>query len=360
MKLFYCKQCGQLLYFENTGCLNCGHGVGYLWETNQMVNLVPDDQQDIWRLTNNPAQRYRYCANAQYDACNWLIPAEHEATFCRACQLNRTIPNLNQPDNLDYWRKMERAKHRLIYTLIQFRLSFQSKSENEANGLAFDFLADDPTFRDNEQVITGHAAGVITINIKEADDAERERQRLNLGERYRTLLGHFRHESGHYYWAKFSRNDGWLREFRSYFGDEQRNYGEALTQHYQTDPPPSTGGQFISVYATAHPWEDWAETWAHYLRIVDTLETAYAYGLQLDPQVAPDESLDADIDFNAYRTTNFDTLMKAWPPVTSAVNSINRSMGQPDLYPFVLSTGVVEKMHFVHRTILDSRTETYF
>jgi len=62
-------------------------------------------------------------------------------------------------------------------------------------------------------VLTSHCNGLITLNIAEADDAERERRRVKFHEPYRTLLGHLRHEVAHYYWDRLIANSKWLSGF---------------------------------------------------------------------------------------------------------------------------------------------------
>jgi hypothetical protein len=215
-------------------------------------------------------------------------------------------------------------------------------------GLAFDFLANpDPQWRETGTVITGHSQGLITINIAEADDAEREKHRLQMGEPYRTLLGHFRHESGHYYWTRLIRDDADVAAFRQVFGNETRDYAQALAQHY-AHPRHDWQTAFVSSYASAHPWEDWAETWAHYLHIVDTLETAAAFGLKVRPRVGQEQGVHAEITFDPYTQMAFTPLMDAWFPLTYAFNSLTRSMGEADFYPFVLTPPVLEKLAFIH------------
>ncbi|MCB0109615.1 MAG: putative zinc-binding peptidase [Caldilineaceae bacterium] len=356
MRLFTCQNCGQLLYFENTVCEKCGHALGYLAAENDLLTLTPA-QNDQWFAAAAPAIAYRYCANVQYGACNWLIAAEATNPFCTACQLNGTIPDLSRPTNLTRWKKIEAAKHRLVYSLLQLGLPVVNKTDDGEFGLRFDFLADaDNGAGGEQQVTTGHADGLITMNIAEADDANRERIRQSLAEPYRTLLGHFRHEIAHYYWMRFARSQPWLASFRQTFGDERTDYGEALAQHYDSDstaadPDASWRETYISAYAEVHPWEDWAETWAHYFHIVDTLETAYVYGIQIHPKVSADDTLATEMHFNAYQQADFDALIAAWLPVTYAVNSLNRAMGQPDLYPFVLTAPVLQKMAFIHNSI---------
>jgi len=197
-------------------------------------------------------------------------------------------------------------------------------------------------------VRTGHDNGVITLNLAEADDAIREQRRTELGEPYRTLLGHFRHEVGHYYWDRLVRDGGRLEQFRDCFGDETQDYAEALQTYYTDGPPVDWRDRFVSAYASAHPWEDFAETWAHFLHIVDTLEMAGSFGLRVKPVVTRDQAYRAEVDFDPHATDSTSQLIRRWLPIAGAVNSINRCMGQPDLYPFVLTPEVIRKLGFVH------------
>ena len=349
MKLFQCQNCGQPLYFENTRCERCGLSLGYLPRREAISALKPhggadDPQPQIWRALAD-MELYRHCANAAYDACNWLIPAAAPDSYCAACRHNRVIPDLSLPENLPRWRALEVAKHRLFYTLFQLRLRVETQAENPA-GLAFQFLADVGPAQAG--VLTGHDNGVITINLAEADDAERERRRQHMGELYRTLLGHFRHEIGHYYWDRLILSTPHLDEFRRIFGDERQDYAAALQNYYASGAPADWSERFISAYASSHPWEDFAETWAHYFHMIDTLETAHVAGLAVSPKLP--ESPGAVFDFNP-RDTDVNRLIEAWLALTFAVNSLNRSMGLHDLYPFVLGPVAVAKLAFVHRLI---------
>jgi hypothetical protein len=256
------------------------------------------------------------------------------------------------PGNVDCWRRIEVAKHRLFYTLLKLRLPLVSKNE-DPDGLAFDFLASAAP-ANAPPVMTGHAHGLITINLAEADDAERERQRHEMGEPYRTLLGHFRHEIAHYYWSRLVAEADHLQEFRDVFADERADYASALQRHYDNGPPADWTARFVTAYASAHPWEDFAETWAHYFHMVDTLETAHAFALTVRPKVSQGSDFATKIDFDAYRA-DMDRIVEAWLPLTFAVNSINRSMGLPDLYPFVLGPSAIAKLTFVHDRIRAQR-----
>jgi hypothetical protein len=349
MKLFQCQNCGQPLYFENTRCERCGLLLGYLPDRETITALEPHQnaghpQQSAWPALAD-GKRYRFCANAEYDVCNWLIPAASADAYCAACRHNQMIPDLSLPENLVRWRALEAAKHRLFYTLFQLRLPVETQAESPA-GLAFQFLADvEPA---GSPIMTGHADGVITINLAEADDAERERQRQQMGELYRTLLGHFRHEVGHYYWDRLIADTPHLDEFRRIFGDERRDYAAALQGYYANGAPADWSEHFISAYASSHPWEDFAETWAHYFHMVDTLETAHVAGLAVNLNLP--QSSGAVFDFQPH-DTDMKRLVEAWLALTFAVNSVNRSMGLHDLYPFVLGPLAVAKLTFVQERI---------
>jgi hypothetical protein len=345
MKLFECQNCGQPLYFENTRCESCGLRLGYL-PVKETVTALQDGEGELRALADT-SRPYRYCANAQYEVCNWLVPADSPDSFCAACRHNRTIPDLSLPGNVANWRKVEVAKHRLFYTLLELGLPLTTRSEEPDAGLAFDFLASEPG---GPPVLTGHASGLVTINLAEADDAERERQRAKMGEPYRTLLGHFRHEVAHYYWDHLVKGTPSLDEFRELFGDERQDYGEALKRHYAEGPPNNWVEQYVTAYASVHPWEDFAETWAHYFHMIDTLETAGAFGLRVRPKVSKGADLATAVDFDPHNTT-MDRIIDSWLPLTFAVNSINRSMGIADLYPFVLAPTAIIKLAFIHDRI---------
>jgi len=346
MKHFACQNCGQPLYFETTRCESCGLRTGYDPQRHDLLALEPVAVE--WRPPDLPDARYRFCQNAEHEACNWLVPAEASETFCTACRHNRTIPDLSMPDNLRHWRRIEQAKHRLFYTLLRLRLPLTQRPQ-DPNGLAFDLLSGSAG-PSPSPVMTGHAGGLITLNVAEADDSERERVRHAMGEPYRTLLGHFRHETAHYYWDHLVGGTPAIEGFRELFGDERADYGLALERYYAEGPPPDWDDRFITAYASAHPWEDFAETWAHYFHMVDTLETAAEFGLRLRPRRRKGVDLTAAIDFDPHGAA-IDRIVDAWLPLTFAVNSINRSMGLHDLYPFVLSPTAIAKLAFVHERI---------
>jgi hypothetical protein len=348
MKLFECQNCGQPLYFENTLCESCGLRLGYLPGREVVTALEPLDD-GAWRALAERESKYRLCANVQHGVCNWLVSADQPEAFCAACRHNRTIPDLSQPDNLAHWRKIESAKHRLFYSLLRLRLPLATRTEDE-HGLAFDFLSAPSSASGHSPIMTGHDRGLITLNLAEADDPVRELQRKTMGEPYRTLLGHFRHEIAHYYWDRLVKDSPTIEEFRRLFGDEREDYAAALQRHYAQGPPPNWQDNFVTAYASSHPWEDFAETWAHYFHMVDTLEIAGAFGLRLRPKVATSADLATAIDFDPY-ITNMARIIDAWLPLTFAVNSINRSMGQPDLYPFILAPPAIWKLTFVHDRI---------
>lgn len=315
---------------------------GFDWKVRRLIALKPAGG-NRWQAVGDPSRLYRKCHNYEVEGvCNGLVEADSGDAFCIACQLNRTIPDLTVGANRFLWGKLEAAKRRLIFTLSQLELPVIPKSKNGWRGLAFDFLADqDPQFGEGDRVLTGHNRGIITINLAEADDAVREQMRLNLREVYRTLLGHFRHEVGHYYWDLFVQKDQKINEVRAVFGDERLNYSEALNFYYVNGAPSDWQLHFVTPYAAAHPWEDWAETWAHYLHIIDTLETASAHGVKV-------QGSRKACSVRSPIQLPMDAILDDWHALRIVLNSLNRSMGHADAYPFVISSAVAQKLRFIH------------
>ncbi len=358
MNIFNCQNCGQLIFFENVKCVRCQHTLGYLPDIGLLSALGPVGEGRWQALAPEAGDRlYKMCRNySDENVCNWMLRADDSASLCLACSYNQTIPDLSSPQNRAYWQRLEAAKRRLIYGLLQLGLPPVSKRDDPERGLAFAFMGEaNPEFRESNAVMTGHANGLITINIAEADDVVREKMRLQMNEVYRTVLGHFRHESGHYYWELLIRSSDLLTPFRKLFGDERADYDKALQRHYSEGPPADWQQHFVSAYASAHPWEDWAESWAQYLHIVDTLETARNFSLQVKtPEGVAGEFTAMLAGADDYRPSSFKAMMESWLPLAYAINNINRSMGQPDMYPFVLAPKAVEKMEFVHQVISQS------
>lgn len=344
MKIFQCGNCNHPLFFENIRCENCGHQAGYQDRGRKMLTFDPSGLSFISDVEHIG---YKFCKNKEYDVCNWLLEKDDPHEYCTACQLNRTVPNLSDEENFEKWRNLEVAKHRLIYQLQKLGLNVPRKMNNE-NGLCFDFIES----RNDPNIMTGHTDGVVTILLKEADPSTREKIREEMGEPYRTLIGHLRHEVGHYFWERLvAVDDELLNEFRALFGDEQENYSDALQKHYQNGAPENWQDSYISQYATSHPWEDWAETWAHYLHIMDMVETAHFFKLKADPlHSTPAMKIESAPD--PYEVDNFSEVIEFCIPLSFAVNSLNRSMGLPDVYPFVINSAVIQKMTFIHEILL--------
>jgi hypothetical protein len=345
MRLFKCQHCEQLLYFENTVCEKCGYRLGFIPDIMMLSALEPEGE--VWRALAVEKKTYKFCANAAFDVCNWMVDAGDKDQYCTACWHNRTIPDTSIADNVVAWRKIEIAKHRLFYTLMKLNLPLNEKNEDGSPRLAFDFLASADQIG-GPRVMTGHDNGLITLALEEADDVEREKRRTSMHEPYRTLLGHFRHEVGHYFWDVLVRDGGLTEDCRKIFGDETVDYGESLQKHYTNGVPPNWKDNFISAYASSHAWEDFAETWAHYLHIVDTLEMARAFGMYVHPRLARPGEADAQVDFDPYSVRDPAVLIDTWIPLSNALNSLNRTMGLLDIYPFVLSPMVVEKLSAIH------------
>jgi hypothetical protein len=353
MKLFRCQNCGNTIHFNNDVCLACNSRIGYVRKLFDMSALAANDDA-TWNVLADPGRPHIFCENAAEGACNWLLPADTGETFCLACRFNLTIPDLSIAENHDRWRRVEQAKKHLFYSLTRWDLPMPRRADDPDHGLAFEFLADlqDANGNTLESVLTGHNSGLVQINIAEADDAERERRRALMGEPYRTLIGHFRHEVGHFYWDLLVKDQDRISDFTAVFGDPALDYDTALQNHYANGAPLGWQQNYISAYASAHPWEDFAETWAHCFHMVDGLETARAYGIY------PGETSAGTIhstDVDPYDATSIDQIIAAWIPLTVAINSINRSLGQPDLYPFVLTDAIVDKIDFVFRLISEAR-----
>ncbi len=326
MRRYTCPQCGNEIHFQNSSCVNCGSALQY------------DPSRDAFAVTGAPL-----CANSGLIGCNWVADPQSAGGLCACCGHTHVIPDLSQGPNLDYWTRLEQAKRLLFRSLIRLGLPM-ARGGGAGQALIFDLKADEVKLDGTvERSTTGHDNGLITINIEEADDAIREKNRTRLGEPYRTLIGHFRHEVGHFYWDVLVDDGGRLEDFRAVFGDEREDYAEALKAHYAGEDGAYAPGNFVTDYAASHPWEDFAETWAHYLHMLDGLETAEAYGIRPDTQ--------DDAPFDPYTAADFDGIVKRWVPVTVAMNAMNRSIGNIDFYPFVMSKTIESKLRFIHALV---------
>ena len=332
MKRFYCD-CGQEVFFENDFCRACKRQLGFDPDSGQLITLELGNLQNS-AFSHTTGRHYTLCQHrVQPIQCNWLIPADNEALQCISCTMTRVIPIQTNHQNEKRWAILESAKRRLIYGLLSLNLPVSSQQKTQTP-LIFDFLEDQRSNPEvmHEFVYSGHANGVITINVAEADGSYREAAREAMNEPYRTLLGHFRHETGHYYWEQLIANSQHHAGFRQLFGDDSLPYRETMDTYYITGPEPDWQTRYISAYASAHPQEDWAETWAHYLLMHETLETALTYGLIT----------------NSSHGADFDAWLSEWMQLVVVLNALSRSIGNADAYPFVISAAVKEKLRFVH------------
>ena len=351
IRLYRC-QCGGPVFFSNNICLRCNTALGYEPARGRISPLIATVKANTMTIIGDEGgELFQYCSNnGSAASCNWLVKVEDEfnpQALCISCRLNRMIPNLTGQENRKNWHRIEHAKRRLVSTLLALGLPVKSRvGEDRKTGLAFDFLSDSA---DGPHVITGHSDGIITLNVAEADHATRESVREQMQEPYRTVLGHLRHEVGHYYWDRLVDGTSWLDGFRELFGDERQDYAAALEKYYKQGPSPDWQFSFVSSYATSHPWEDWAETWAHYLHIVDTLEIAFSFGLDIESVEMPFEAFGPEVLVKP--DTRFLQYLNSWARFTAVLNEFSRSMGLLDFYPFVLSIGSVRKVHFVHMVV---------
>ncbi len=358
MKTFHCTSCQALVFFENTQCLTCGHSLAF--DPKRMTLVSLEQQGDgAWLPVEKEGSAglvYRLCANyTDHGACNWAVAADAPESLCTACSITHTIPDLTVAGNKDAWLKLETAKRRLLFDLLSLKLPWMSKRADAERGLEFRFLSDVVTVNgDRSRVLTGHDNGLITINVAEADDVHREAQRLRHREPYRTVLGHFRHEIGHYYWDRLIQGTQRLESFRGLFGDERADYQAALKVHYEQGAPANWADNFISAYASTHPWEDWAECWAHVMHMVDALDTAHAVGLSVRPPRGDEPSLAIPAKPAQARIGDFNQLVGEWQALTYVLNNLTRGLGLADAYPFVLCGPVISKLKYVCSAMVDA------
>ncbi|MEB3984140.1 putative zinc-binding metallopeptidase [Mycobacterium sp. 663a-19] len=340
MRDFHCPNCGQRLTFENSTCLACGSALGFSLDNMALLVITTGEEGDKPGFVC--ASDYELCANRHLAECNWLVPINGPGGLCTSCALTLERPNDNDADGLAAFARAEAAKRRLVAELYEMKLPIVGRDRDADYGLGFRLLSSA-----HEKVLTGHDNGVITIDLAEGDDVHREQLRVEMEEPYRTLLGHFRHEVGHYYFYRLiTPSSDYLARFNELFGDPDADYQEALDRHYSEGAPQGWQESFVSSYATMHAAEDWAETFAHYLHIRDTLDTCAWCGL------AP---ASATFDRPALGPSAFRNIIEMWLPLSWSLNMVNRSMGHDDLYPFVLPAAVLEKMQFIH-TVIDEVT----
>jgi hypothetical protein len=362
MRAFVCKRCRELAAFESSACKACGVALGFDPSSGNLEALEGHGSS-LTGLDDKTGRQWAYCQRAHLSACNWLVAKPEAGTPCLSCRLTENLPPKGRAYR-DAFTKAEMAKRRLVYQLQQLKLPIIGKQDDPGGGLSFELLASD------RHVVTGHAGGVITIDLNETDDAFREQTRAQFGEPYRTLLGHFRHEIGHYYWATLVVRPfhlpgatELLEEARALFGDDRADYDAARNAHYSGGPKANWGANYVSAYAAMHPLEDWAETFAHYLHIWDAVQTAASFGVLVvgpvddrtgrrDPAKASAPSEDTAA------LEGFDAVIADWLPLTLTLNALNRSLGKDDLYPFELPPAAVAKLAFVHRVITAAATAT--
>lgn len=334
---FYCP-CGAEIFFDSRICEACKSPLAFNPRTLKFDRIEKTNKH-----SNHPPNGSRLCQNGvDYSVCNWLADYNAPQGLCFGCQFNRTIPNLARPTNVKLWAIIEANKKRLLFSLIRLGLPLANGWQLPDRGLLFDFLEDTRSIPTAEPsfVTTGFLAGVITLNVLEADPASRLAQQEAANEVYRTVLGHLRHESGHYVFSLFSEDDSLQKGFFRLFGDSARDYTAALQSFYANGPLANWHQHHITPYASAHPSEDWAETWGHYLHIQDTLETAASFGL-----------VDAYPEYLDFRQK-----IQSWRRLSVGFNELNRSMGLSDAYPFVINDNVAEKLGFADRVVKRLKT----
>jgi hypothetical protein len=298
--------------------------------------------------------RWTRCTQSGPLSCNWLVAESADTATrgrCLAHSLIRREPDLDDTIAREKLLPATLALRRLVYQLDDLGLPIDPYWRRDG-GLAFDLLS---SFSTRERITIGHSNGVITIDLVESLDAYRESMRVRLGEPYRTMLGHFRHEAGHYYQNVLVETGAGARRHltrcRELFGDERASYADALARHYEFGAPADWQVSFISEYATMHPWEDFAECFAHYLHITDTIDTSREAGMVLLADRVRFAAPRDVIPLESYADVPIEQLLDDWKWISLFFNRVNTAMGKGPLYPFKISGPVVDKLGFVHTVV---------
>lgn len=344
MKKFFCN-CTAIIFFENNQCVSCGSELGWCPACKTMRTVISDNNGNYHCSEQSCGAALTKCYNhAVENVCNHFLLTESVTgaaeAFCDYCRFNETIPDLSVDGNREKWHRIEIAKRRLLYTLDMLNVPYGNSQDGFNTPLSFDFKGDTEKKRllwlnmgKHEQVFTGHADGKVTINIREADDVEREKARVSFGEAHRTVIGHFRHEMGHYFWDVLIKEKQ-EEEFITIFGDHNNpDYGTALELYYENGAVPGWQQNFISAYATMHPWEDFAESFAAYLDMVSVVDIAFH-----TIPVNPVDPLSAGFKEIADQYTQLGLLL----------NEMNRAVGLIDPVPEVYTPAILHKIEFVH------------
>lgn len=345
MRLFTCDRCGHAASFDADRCVECDAMLGYVSDDRAVRVVSPTDDPATYEIIGHDGSWWR-CMNAAW-GCNWMLTAATADVWCRSCRLTRGRPDEGRPEAIEGWMTAEAAKRRLVHQLDSLALPLEPRSTSAPNGLAFDLV-----HVPDGGAVTGHLDGVVTLDLAETDDLHRHQLRRQLNEPFRTIIGHLRHEIGHHYWHRLVGQSDHLAEFRRLFGDERADYGDAITAHYSTSPKEWDTDRFITGYAASHPLEDWAETFAHYLHIVDATDTAAAHGLVSD---ADRQLLTIDP-----ATIGLEQILGLWKPINDAVNDIAASLGSPVIYPLEPSGLVIDKLAFTQQQVVAHRERDRF
>jgi hypothetical protein len=338
MQRFNCERCGTEIAFEASSCPVCDAPIGYVADEQTLRAFTPSDDGVSYALPGDSREFWR-CLNAAW-GCNWMVPAATGITWCRSCALTRGRPDDRRPDAIDAWMLIEASKRRLVHQLDRLGLPIEARTPANPSGLVFDLV-----HVPGERGLTGHLDGVVTIDLTETDPMARDQLRRALGEPYRTLIGNLRHEIAHHYWHQLVGHSDRLPRFRALFGDERAAYGPALERHYASPEVPWDDQRFVTRYAQAHPHEDWAETFAHYLHLVDLVDTARAHGL-LEPDTSTSTTGVTD-------PAPFARILDRWQPLAGALGDLADAVGSTQIYPIHPAGAVIDKLEFVHAGIRD-------
>jgi hypothetical protein len=319
MQRLHCPNCGNEVFFDSLRCVRCATELAFELEPTGSLRVA--DAAFAGRCEMRHAWR-----------CNWQ--PDSSGPFCTSCLIVDAGTHADNPLLAAFLL----AQRRALAQLSELGVAWTGNVDDPAQPpLRFTYRSsvagDAPTI--------GHLAGLITLDLDEADPAEREQIRATLGEQYRTPLGHIRHELGHYVWLRHVASDPARHaEFRAVFGDETVDYAAALDAYYARPEDESWPDEYVSPYATAHPWEDFAESWAQVMHLHDVVTTGAAWGVVEFP----------DGPFDPQQWISTAVL------ASLAANELARAMGMRDLYPFALSPGARRKIEAAWRLVHGATT----
>ena len=337
MRRFTCESCAEEVAFDALRCASCSSPLGYVPAQQAVKVLHPAAGAVSFSISGDDAEFWR-CPNSAR-GCNWVLPAGTGDIWCRSCGLTPGRPDETNPDALAAWSTAEAVKRRLVHQLDHLALPIDPRSDATPDGLAFDLVYVPGQFGP-----AGKVDEAVTLDLADADVQDVGAPPRRVHAPFRTLIGNLRHKVGHHYWHRLVGQSDHVTPFRRLFGDERADYPAAIEPHQAAVAHHWDASRFVTGRAESHPFEDWAETFAHYLHILDATDTAEAYRL-------PDGQCEMGRPQSSPGGGTFAEILRLWRPTAPAVNALAASLGLPAVYPFQLTGVVLQKFEFVHARV---------